>query len=96
MNTTDKIMALADAYASQAKMVGLASPLKTRDVLRAEIEALVRDAERYRYMRNLAIEKTGMPGQPCIAMPNGMKSGYYLTEETADFAIDAAMQEKQS
>lgn len=32
-----------------------------------------------------------MPGQPCIAMPNGMQSGYYLTEETADHAVDTSM-----
>jgi hypothetical protein len=49
------------------------------------------DAARYRHLRNLAIERTGIAGQPCIAMPNGMNSGYYLTEETADHAIDTAM-----
>ena len=55
MNTTDKIMALADAYASHARMAGLASPLKTREILRAEIEALVRDAERLRIERDHAM-----------------------------------------
>jgi hypothetical protein len=51
------------------------------------------DAARYRHLRNLAIGQTGQPGQPCIAMPNGMKSGYYLTEETADHAVDCSMKE---
>ena len=60
----------------------------------AEQDAL--DAARYRHLRNLALAQTGQPGQPCIAMPNGMKSGYYLTEETADHAIDTAMQEPKN
>jgi hypothetical protein len=49
-----------------------------------------RDAARYRFLRKQAID--GAPGIPVIALPNGMKSGYYLNEETADFAIDKAMQ----
>lgn len=55
----------------------------------ADIEALRKDAERYRWLRIQPID--GAPGQPVIAMPNGMKSGYYLNEETADFAVDTAM-----
>lgn len=51
-----------------------------------------KNARRYLHMRDLAIEKTGMPGQPCIAMPNGMQSGYYLTEETADHAVDTSIE----
>lgn len=46
------------------------------------------DAERYRWLREQAID--GAPGVPVIAIPNGMKSGYYVNEETADYAIDAA------
>ena len=68
----------------------MSSPLT--DSERAAADAV--DAARYRHMRNLAVTQTGQPGQPCIAMPNGMKSGYYLTEETADHAIDTAMQER--
>lgn len=60
----------------------------------ATVPAMEIDAKRYRHMRDLPIERTGMPGQPCVAMPNGMQSGYYLTEETADFAIDAAIAAK--
>lgn len=58
--------------------------------LKAERDALREDAGRYRFLRAQPIE--GEAGQPVIAMPNGMSSGYYLNEETADFAIDAAMQ----
>lgn len=54
-----------------------------------EIERLRLDAARYRWLREQAID--GAPGVPVIAMPNGMKSGYYLNFDTADFAIDAAM-----
>ena len=68
--------------------------LDTKDAeiaaLKAERDALKRDAERYRFLRAQPIE--GEAGQPVVAMPNGMSSGYYLNEETADFAIDAAMQ----
>lgn len=51
--------------------------------------ALLKDAARYRFLRAQAID--GAPGVPVIAVPNGMRSGYYLNEETADFAIDAAL-----
>lgn len=46
------------------------------------------DAERYRWLREQPID--GAPGVPVVAMPNGMRSGYYLNHETADYAIDAA------
>lgn len=52
-----------------------------------------RDAERYRFLRNLPEEWVGIGGQPCVAMPNGAHSGYYLTAENADFAVDASMAE---
>lgn len=55
----------------------------------AEIEQLRKDAERYRYLRRQQID--GEPGIPVVAMPNGMRSGYYLNEDTADYAIDAAI-----
>ena len=54
-----------------------------------DFERLRLDAARYRWLREQAID--GAPGVPVIAMPNGMKSGYYLNFDTADFAIDAAM-----
>jgi alkylhydroperoxidase family enzyme len=56
--------------------------------LREEVAGLREDAERYRWLREQAID--GAPGVPVIAMPNGMRSGYYLNDDTADFAIDAA------
>lgn len=59
------------------------------DRVKAERDTLKVDAERYRFLRAQQID--GEPGQPVIAMPNGMRSGYYLNEETADFAVDAAI-----
>lgn len=56
--------------------------------LRAELDALREDAARYRWLREQPID--GAPGMPVVAMPNGMRSGYYLNHETADYAIDAA------
>ena len=62
------------------------SPVHRRMMSEAELRL---DAERYRFLRAQPIE--GEAGQPVIAMPNGISSGYYLNEETADFAVDAAM-----
>lgn len=64
---------------------------ETLGMYHAKSTGLERDGLRYRYMRDLRIEQTGIPGQPCIAMPNGMQSGYYLTEETADHAVDTSI-----
>ena len=52
------------------------------------------DAERYRFLRAQSID--GEPGQPVIAVPNGMKSGYYLNAQNADFAIDTAIKGAQT
>lgn len=46
MNTTDKIMALADRYAHVYSFVGDDAMPKARQALHSKIEALVRDAER--------------------------------------------------
>lgn len=50
----------------------------------ALVEAL-RDAERWRKTRNAPI---GVPGVPCLAMPEGERSGHYVNGEHADAAID--------
>ena len=68
---------------------------ETLGMYHAKSTGLERDGLRYRYMRDLRIEQTGLPGQPCIAMPNGMQSGYYLTEETADHAVDTSITAQQ-
>ena len=54
-----------------------------------ELERLRKDAERYRYLRAQRID--GEPGIPVIAVPNGIRSGYYMNEENADYAVDTAM-----
>lgn len=51
------------------------------------------DATRYRHMRNLTVEQAGAAGQPSIALPSGLNHGYYLTEETADYAIDESVKQ---
>lgn len=53
MNTTDKIMALADEY-MRRPLVDSRDGSTARNALRAEIEALVRDAERLRIERDHA------------------------------------------
>ena len=82
-------------YAKQGSMGDpLRNPFLLQDAYAAGRKMAVqesKDAARYRHIRNLSINQTGLPGVPCIAMPNGMKSGYYLTEETADHAIDTSM-----
>lgn len=57
--------------------------------LGAENEQLRKDAERYRFLKAQRID--GEPGIPVIAVPNGMRSGYYMNEENADYAVDTAM-----
>lgn len=82
--------------ATEAHAAELADMRAERDkALAAQVEGLTKgldglrvDAERYRWLREQAID--GSPGVPVIAMPNGMKSGYYLNFDTADYAIDAA------
>lgn len=62
----------------------------------ARLKAALVDAKRYRHMRNLSVEQAGAPGQPSIALPSGLKHGYYLTEETADYAIDQSIKDMES
>ena len=76
--------------------IGVPSGIRAYDELHSilaecygALGSLQADAARYRWLREQAID--GAPGVPVIAMPNGMKSGYYLNFDTADFAIDAAM-----
>lgn len=46
---------------------------------------------RYRHLRNLHVEQTNLPGQPCIAMPTSDREGDFYTEEDADRIIDSAI-----
>lgn len=59
----------------------------------ARLVGLEADAMRWRYLRDLNYDLTGIPGQPCLALPNGMNSGYYLTGPEAVFAVDTSMAE---
>lgn len=94
MNTADRIMALADEY-MRRPLVDSRDGSTTRNALRAEIEALVRDAERYRFLRNHPL-KGAEENWPCIRAADNDTAHWALTGDVADSAIDAAMQEKQS
>ena len=59
----------------------------------ARVKELEADAMRWRYLRDLNHEITGTAGQPCVALPNGMNSGYYLTGPEAIYAVDMSMAE---
>lgn len=49
------------------------------DQLRAETEALRKDAELFRQLRDLPYELLGAPGVPCVAVPEGPRSGRYVS-----------------
>lgn len=59
----------------------------------ARVKELEEDAMRWRYLRDLDHDLTGTAGQPCVALPNGMNSGYYLTGPEAIYAVDMSMAE---
>lgn len=90
MIDTKKLLELAASSENSNQLArALKLVLNELDRVTAERDALKADAERYRFLRAQQID--GEPGQPVIAMPNGMNSGYYLNEETADFAVDASI-----
>ena len=110
MNTTDKIMALANTYAASygkallEKLYGTsqsyteqceAEAFKNREALLAEIEALVRDAERVDYLQTIARCDPKMDGKH-VWWPTTFSQAQKLKGATLREAIDAAMQEKQS
>ena len=107
MSTTDKIMTLASAYTDAYADGDDTSSWHTE--LRAEIEALARDAERYRWLCSYAIIPAPSLWDngvgfvtPALPRKSGAMNKHELdavidialAEE--DAAIDAAMQEKQS
>lgn len=57
--------------------------------LRAEVEALRKDAELYRQLRDLAVSQLGLPGVPCVAVPEGPKAGRYVSGPDLDAAMAA-------
>jgi len=67
----------------------LARAMDERDKLRAEVEALRRDAELYRRLRDLPDDQVGAPGVPCVAVPSGPFSGSYVSGEDLDAAMAA-------
>lgn len=60
-----------------------------RDTLRAEIEALRKDAELFRQLRDLPDELLGANGVPCVAVPEGPRSGRYVSGPDLDAAMAA-------
>lgn len=64
-----------------------------RDDALARVKELEADAMRWRYLRDIDHDLTGTAGQPCVALPKGMNSGYYLTGPEAIYAVDMSMAE---
>lgn len=98
MNTTDKIMALADEYMHRP-LVDSRDGSTTRNALRTEIEALVRDAERLDWMIfHSAKVRHSSDGEFCTVTWYDDEGQAHVTKPfgNARQAIDAAMQEKQS
>lgn len=65
----------------------LARAMDESDALRAEVEALRKDAELYRRLRDLPDDQVGAPGVPCVAVPRGPFSGTYVSGEELDAAM---------
>ena len=55
-----------------------------------------RDAERYRFLRDLPDKECGQPGTPCIAIAGAVTNGnsIALNGNEADDEVDAAMERK--
>lgn len=90
MTTTDKIMALAEEYSEKRHIHGaprysLISD-DAKEKLRTEIETLVRDAERYRWLRE-KYQTEADDGQHGIEF-----AGDFEHYDDLDAAIDAAME----
>lgn len=91
-NICDQLRELSpDLVENHAKQIVFA--IDRIEQLERKLAEAQEDAERYRFIRNISDGVIGLAGVPCVAMPNGMSSGYYLNAEHADFAIDAAIQE---
>lgn len=74
----------------------LSKEREVADGLRAELEAVKRDAERYRWLRDLADAPGQLKDTPMCVMTNEdgdiiSMAGYYLTRVRLDEAIDEAM-----
>ena len=52
---------------------------------------LQKDAERYRWLRDLPELCLGVAGIPCIAIPDGPRSGTFVSYADCDEAIDRAI-----
>jgi len=61
-----------------------------RDQLQAKVESLQKEAELYRRLRNLPEGMLGASGVPCVAIPDGPKSGRYISGADLDAAMGAA------
>lgn len=53
------------------------------------VEALRKDAELFRQLRDLPEDQLGLPGVPCVAVPEGPKAGRYVSGPDLDAAMAA-------
>ncbi|WKN20870.1 hypothetical protein [Azotobacter vinelandii] len=61
-----------------------------RDALRAEVEALRADADLFRRLRSVPDDLLGVPGVPCVAVPEGPNSGRFVSGADLDAALEAS------
>lgn len=86
MSTTDEVMSLADAYATQMIHAHYRPTLDARAALLKAVEALEKDAARYRFLR--------LNYDDSLIMYGDNSHCEMMMEEELDRAIDSAMQKE--
>lgn len=90
MSTTDEIMKLADAYATQMIHAHYHPTREARAALLKAVEELARDAARYRWLREWLYKDEG---DICFAASGAYDTYSGGLSEAFDAAIVAAMKE---
>jgi len=60
------------------------------------MDELVKDAERYRYLKQHTEDKLNVPNIPCICVPDTKNSGWMVSGDDADIAIDEAIDARKA
>jgi len=81
-----------EQQADEVESIGHDADLERRAVmvlrtLRAEVEAQSKEAKLFRQLRDLPDELLGAPGVPCVAVPEGPRSGRYVSGTDFDAAM---------
>ena len=99
MNQVDKIMELVAYYGGwrEARGKAHAASVAAEKEIRKEIKALVRDAERYRHLRDGVLVDGEINEDMYVHVDHpSYPNRWALIGDELDEAVDAAMQEKQS